>query len=100
MSNWLQPMPTGEAYGLNKVLFELHHKPDDFAAYQNSPETYLDRFNLTPRVRKAILTNDVAALYLAGVNPYLLRAHCIGMRIPEAVSVAALHSVANGARHG
>lgn len=34
----------------------------------------------------------MAALYLTGANPYLLRAHCIGMRIPEAVSLAALRS--------
>ena len=32
-------------------------------------------------------------LYEAGVNPYLLRAHCIGMRIPEDVSLAALRSL-------
>lgn len=30
-----------------------------------------------------IKNNDVARMYLSGVNPYLLRAHCIGVRIPE-----------------
>lgn len=100
MSNWLQTMPTGEAYGLNKVLFELHHKPEDFAAYARDPEQYLDRFALTGRVRAAIRADDVAALYLAGANPYLLRAHCIGMKIPEAVSVAAFRSLAAEPHHG
>lgn len=94
MSNWLQSMPTAEAYGLNKVLFELHHKPDDLAAYQSDKDTYLDRYALTDRARAAIRDNDVAALYLAGANPYLLRAHCIGMKIPEPVSVGALKALA------
>jgi protocatechuate 4,5-dioxygenase alpha chain len=100
MSNWLQNMPTGEAYGLNKVLFELHHKPDHLAAYERDPEAYLDGYRLTPRVRAAIRANDVAQLYLSGANPYLLRAHCIGMKIPEAVSVAAFRSLAKEAGHG
>jgi len=100
MSNWLQNMPTAEAYGLNKVLFELHHKPDDLAAYLGDKEAYLDRYALTPRARAAIRDNDVAALYLTGANPYLLRAHCIGMKIPEAVSVAAFRSLAVEKSHG
>ena len=32
-------------------------------------------------------------MYLSGVNPYLLRAHCIGVGIPEDVSLAALRSL-------
>jgi protocatechuate 4,5-dioxygenase alpha chain len=100
MSNWLQSMPTAEAYGLNKVLFELHHKPDDLATYQRDRDAYLDRYALTVRARAAIRDNDVASLYLAGANPYLLRAHCIGMRIPEAVSLAALRSAGKEATHG
>ena len=100
MSNWLQSMPTAEAYGLNKVLFELHHKPDDLAAYQKDANAYLDRYALTPRAHAAIRDNDVATLYLAGANPYLLRAHCIGMRIPEAVSLAALRSAGRKVGHG
>ena len=94
MSNWVQIMPTAEAYGLNKVLFELHHNPGDLARYQSEAAGYLARFELTPQAREAILGNDVQALYLQGCNPYLLRAHCIGMRIPEAESLAALRRAA------
>lgn len=93
MTNWRQAMPTAEAYWLDKVLFELHHGSDDLERYRNDPQRYLERYPLTPKMKEAILSNDVAALYLSGVNPYLLRAHCIGMRIPEAVSLAALRSV-------
>jgi protocatechuate 4,5-dioxygenase alpha chain len=94
MSNWRQSMPTAEAYWLDKVLYELHHKPDDLEAYRRDPHGYLRRYPLTPKMKASIIDNDVAGLYLSGVNPYLLRAHCIGMRIPEAVSLAALRSVA------
>lgn len=100
MSNWQQLMPTSEAYWLNKVLFELHHKPDDLARYRRDANAYLVAFELTGRAREAILGNDVAALYLCGVNPYLLRAHCIGMGIPEAVSVGALKALAKERTHG
>lgn len=91
--NWRQMMPTAEAYWLDKVLYELHHKPDDLEHYRRDPHGYLARYPLTAKMKSAILENDVAGLYEAGVNPYLLRAHCIGMRIPEAVSLAALRSV-------
>ena len=89
-SNWRHDMPTVEAYWLDKVLYELHHKPDDLARFNAAPAAYLAAYPLSERARRAILGNDVAELYLCGVNPYLLRAHCIGMRIPEKDSLAAL----------
>ncbi len=100
MSNWLQPMPTSTAYWLDKVLYELHHKPDDLASYKRDPHAYLARFELTAEMKQKIVGNDVAGLYLAGVNPYLLRAHCIGMGIPEAVSVGALRGLAQEPSNG
>lgn len=94
MRNWRLAMPTAEAYWLDKVLFELHHKPDDLAQYKRAPHAYLERYPLTPQMKAAIVGNDVAKFYLSGVNPYLLRAHCIGVGIPEAVSLAALRGAA------
>ncbi len=94
MSNWVQTMPSAEAYGLNKVLFQLHHNAGDLARYQQDAQAYLAGYELTPRAHQAILGNDVEQLYLLGCNPYLLRAHCIGMRIPEADSLAALRRAA------
>jgi len=93
-SNWRHDMPTIEAYWLDKVLYELHHRPEDRVRYRRDPEAYLRRYPLTEKMKRAILENDVAVLYLSGVNPYLLRAHCIGMRIPERESLAALRGVA------
>jgi hypothetical protein len=86
-------MPTTEAYLLNKVLYRLHHNADDLAAYNDNKHEYLSRFRLSPELMQMIAENDVASLYEAGVNPYLLRAHCIGVRIPENVSLAALRSL-------
>ena len=94
LTNWLQNIPSPEAFVLNKVLFELHHKPDDLESYLIDKDAYLAGFALTDRTLAAIRDNDVAALYLAGANPYLLRAHCIGMKIPEQVSVGALKALA------
>jgi Aromatic-ring-opening dioxygenase LigAB, LigA subunit len=93
VSNWRQAMPTAQAYWLDKVLYELHHKPEDLDQFREDAHAYLARYPLTPKMKAAIIENDVASLYLSGVNPYLLRAHCIGMRIPEAVSLAALRGV-------
>jgi hypothetical protein len=95
MANWQEMMPSTQAYLMNKVLYELHHKPDDLAAYKADPDTYLERFGLPETLVRKIKENDVAGMYLTGVNPYLLRAHCIGMRIPEDVSLAALRSLLN-----
>jgi len=92
MSNWRLSMPTTEAYLLNKVLYRLHHNADDLAAYNADKQEYLSRYRLPEKLARMIAGNDVAGLYEAGVNPYLLRAHCIGMRIPEDVSLAALRS--------
>jgi hypothetical protein len=90
MSNWRLSMPTTEAYLLNKVLYKLHHNVDDLAAYNADKDAYLARFHMPEKLAAMIAGNDVAGLYEAGVNPYLLRAHCIGVRIPEDVSLAAL----------
>ncbi len=93
MANWQEMMPSTRAYLMNKVLYELHHKPDHLAAYQADADAYLARFDLPPDLAACIKGNDVARMYLTGVNPYLLRAHCIGVRIPEDVSLAALRSL-------
>jgi Aromatic-ring-opening dioxygenase LigAB, LigA subunit len=102
-SNWRQAMPTPQAYWLGKVLFELHHKPDDLDQFKRDANAYLERYPLSAPMRRAIIDNDIAELYRSGVNPYLLRAHCVGMRIPEAASLAALRSAggdSQGGAHG
>lgn len=95
MANWQEMMPSTRAYLMDKVLYELHHKPDDLNDYNSDADAYLARFNLPEDLADCIKRNDVAKMYLSGVNPYLLRAHCIGVKIPEDVSLAALRSLLN-----
>ncbi|MAM61412.1 subunit of meta cleavage enzyme [Maritimibacter sp. UBA3975] len=93
MANWQEMMPSTRAYLMNKVLYELHHKPDHLEAYNQDADAYLTRFDLPQDLATSIKSNDVAGMYLSGVNPYLLRAHCIGVKIPEDESLAALRSL-------
>lgn len=93
MANWQETMPSTRAYLMDKVLYELHHKPDHLEAYNDDADAYLARFALPEDLARCIKENDVAQMYLSGVNPYLLRAHCIGVKIPEDVSLAALRSL-------
>jgi hypothetical protein len=91
-SNWLEAMPSATSYLVSKVLYRLHHRPEDFAAFTADRMTYLETYPLSEELRIALRDDDVAALYRSGTNPYLLRAHCIGVGIPEKVSLAALRS--------
>ena len=93
MSNWVEDIPSVESYALNKVLFDLHHQASHLEQYKADALAYLRQRHLTPKIKEALLKNDVAQLYLSGANPYLLRAHCIGVGIPERESVQALKSL-------
>lgn len=95
--NWRQDMPTVEAYWMNRVLFDIHHQPNDLDRYKQSPDAYMQELPLSEQAKAAIRNNDIGAMYLAGVNPYLLRAHCLGLRISEAVFLQSLRQV--GAMH-
>ena len=92
-SNWVEEIPTTQSYALNKVLFDLHHKPDHLERSKSSAQRYLNGSELSQVAINAMLNNDVATLYLSGANPYLLRAHCIGVGIPDKDSVGALKSL-------
>jgi protocatechuate 4,5-dioxygenase alpha chain len=98
--NWRQDMPTPEAYWMNRVLFDVHHKPSHLERYRASPDAYMADIPLPPQLKGAIRDNDIGAMYLAGVNPYLLRAHCLGLHIPEQVFVASLRAATAGEQHG
>jgi hypothetical protein len=101
--NWRQDMPTPEAYWMNKVLFEVHHLAGHLERYKADPAAYMEDIPLPPSLKAAISDNDIGAMYLAGVNPYLLRAHCLGLHLSEKVFVESLRALADApteARHG
>lgn len=91
--NWQQAMPTPEAYWMDKVLYYVHHKADDLLRYKADPDRYMRDVPLSDRLKAAIRDNDIGAMYLAGVNPYLLRAHCLGLQIPEPQFLASLRAI-------
>jgi len=92
--NWRLDMPTKDAYWMNRVLYDVHHQASHLQRYKESPDTYMRDFPLSPELKAAIRDNDIGAMYLAGVNPYLLRAHCLGLNISEQTFVESLRCVA------
>jgi hypothetical protein len=91
--NWQQRMPTAHAYRMDKVLYEVHHLADHLERYRADADAYLREVALPAELKAAIRDNDIGAMYLAGVNPYLLRAHCLGLRIPEPLFLQSLRAV-------
>lgn len=92
-SNWRQAMPSSEAYWMNRVLYDIHHVDSHLQRYKADPDAYMAHIPLAEGMKAAIRDNDIGAMYLAGVNPLLLRAHCLGLQIPEATFVASLRAV-------
>lgn len=91
--NWRQDMPTPQAYWMNRVLFDVHHQGSHLERYKASPAEYMKDIPLDDVLKAAIRDNDIGAMYLAGVNPYLLRAHCLGLHIPEKTFLDSLRAV-------
>jgi hypothetical protein len=101
--NWRQDIPSAQAYRMDKVLYEVHHLAGHLERYRADPDTYMRDVALPAELKGAIRDNDIGAMYLAGVNPYLLRAHCLGLHIPEPLflrSLRAIAGVASERRHG
>jgi len=104
MSNWRHPIPTPDCYAMSRILYDIHHQASALERYKADPDQYMAASPLSPRLKAAIRDNDIGTMYLEGVNPLLLRAHCLGLHIPESDFVASLkaieHIVQGGQRHG
>lgn len=98
--NWQQYMPTPQSYWINRILFDVHHKPGHLEQYRRDPDAYMSEIPLPPEVKALVRDNEIGAMYLAGANPYLLRAHCLGLHISEATFLASLRAIAAEAGHG
>jgi protocatechuate 4,5-dioxygenase alpha chain len=51
VSNWVEDTPTVQSYALNKVLFDLHHKPEHLQQFKADAKGYLSQSGLTPVAR-------------------------------------------------
>jgi len=95
--NWQLDMPTPQAYWINRILFDVHHKPGHLEQYRRDPDAYMSAIPLPPEVKALVRDNEIGAMYLAGANPYLLR---LGLHISEATFLASLRAIAAEARDG
>jgi protocatechuate 4,5-dioxygenase alpha chain len=93
VSNWQQKIPSPNSYLMNRILYDVHHQGSHLERYKNDPDAYMANFPLPAELKTAIRENDIGIMYLAGVNPLLLRAHCLGLKISESHFVESLRAV-------
>jgi hypothetical protein len=80
-------------YWLSKMFFDLHNDSTLAAEYRKDMLAVLDRYAITPDVRKAVMEDDVATLAPL-VNPYLLRFYFQVRGMPQSDFIARLNALA------
>jgi hypothetical protein len=89
-------------YWLSKMFFDLQHDPKLASEFCNDMATVLDRYEIKPEVRRAVLEDDVGAIAPL-VNAYLLRFYFQIRGMPEAEFIARLNALddkGKGRAHG
>jgi hypothetical protein len=89
-------------YWLSKMFFDLQHDPKLASEFRNDMATVLDRYEIKPEVRRAVLEDDVGAIAPL-VNAYLLRFYFQIRGMPEAEFIARLNALddkGKGRAHG
>jgi hypothetical protein len=79
-------------YWLSKLFFDLQHDAKLAADFRADMSAVLDRYEIGPDIRKAVLADDVAVI-APRVNPYLLRFYFQIRGMPEAEFIARLHAL-------
>jgi hypothetical protein len=85
-------------YQMQKFLFDLNRDPAVQGEYRSSAGTLVQRYELTPEERDAIIRGDVGLIYVLGANGQLLMhfAALLGMPWP-----AYIQAMRDGvAKHG
>jgi protocatechuate 4,5-dioxygenase alpha chain len=77
---------------INRLFYEVQ-KSDGLAAYRADRGAWLDRYDFSPELRAAIERTDIAAMYRAGANPYLLRFYCVNQGVSEGDYLSSLHAM-------
>lgn len=87
-------------YWLSKLFYDLQ-SPEMTARWRESRTEIVDRYPLSPEMRRAVLDDDVAAL-APHVNAYLLRFYCAicGMNDEEFIARLRAMKPEQEARHG
>ena len=79
-------------YWLSKLFFDLQHDPQLAAAYRADMAGVIDRYEIKPQIRQALIDDDVATIAPL-VNAYLLRFYFQIRGMPEAEFIARLHAI-------
>ena len=90
-------MPNAEAYWIDRVLYDVQHDEAARDRFKDDPVAYVEKLPLSAERKAALATNAFGPLYLAGANPYLLRAHCLAMGVTEDAYLAQMRAVLNDA---
>jgi len=88
-------------YWVSKLFFDLQHDQKLAAEYRANMPAVIDRYEIKPELRQALLADDVGTLAPL-VNPYLLRFYFQIRGMPQGEFIARLHALkANeGTTHG
>ena len=79
-------------YRVSKLFFDLHHDAGLAREYRADMGSVIDRYQIKPDIRKALLDDDVASLAPL-VNAYLLRFYFQVRGMPEAQFIAKLRAM-------
>ena len=79
-------------YWVSKLFFDLQQDPKLAAEYRADMPAVIDRYEIKPELRKALLADDVGMLAPL-VNAYLLRFYFQIRGMPEAEFIARLHAL-------
>ncbi len=86
-------------YWLNKVLHDTQSAAN-LAAFKRDRQGFLKDYRLSQAASRAVCDNDIAAMYAAGANPYLLVYHSRLVGRPDNEIVESLHAIKSGEARG
>lgn len=90
--NWQLGMPDATAYCIDRILFDVQHQRAEFERFVTDRTAYLQPVPLSQPMKQALIEDDFGAMYLAGANPYLIRAHCLALNVSEATFLESLRA--------
>jgi hypothetical protein len=79
-------------YWVSKLFFDLQHDPALAAQYRKDMASVIDRYEIKPDIRQALLSDDLGVIAPL-VNAYLLRFYFQIRGMPEAEFIARLHAL-------
>lgn len=79
-------------YRLSKLFYDLHNDPKLAAQYRVDMTGFLDRYEISPEMREAVLNDDVAKI-APHINAYLLRFYFQVRGMPQPEFMARLNAM-------